>query len=81
MFLQEQLVNYGSRHDKIVKDLVKLSEQVKDGWIKLASIVLLGNRGTGKSSITARIAKDSGFPFVKFVSSEDLVGASLTFKL
>ncbi len=27
------------------------------------------------------MAKDSGFPFVKFVSSEDLVGSSLTFKL
>ena len=27
------------------------------------------------------IAKNSGFPFVKFVSSEDIVGANYQFKL
>jgi vesicle-fusing ATPase len=81
IFLQEPLVNYGQRHDKIVKDISKLSEQVKSGKIKLASIALLGKRGTGKSSIAALMAQNSGFPFVKFVSSEDMVGTSLPFKI
>ena len=81
VFLQEPLINYGQRYEKITKDISKLSEQVKSGKIKLASIALIGNRGTGKSSIAAQMAKNSGFPFVKFVSSEDMVGTSLPFKV
>lgn len=75
------MIPYGTRFEKIVKDLKKLSDQVKNGKIKLASIVLYGNRGTGKSSIAARLAKESNFPLVKFISAEDMVGASPHFKI
>lgn len=57
VFLADPLIDYGSRHQKIIKDITKLSEQVKIGKIKLASIALIGSRGTGKSTLAAHMAR------------------------
>jgi vesicle-fusing ATPase len=42
----------------------------------LLSVLLHGPPGSGKTALTARIAKDSGFPFIKLVSAENMVGFS-----
>lgn len=42
----------------------------------ILSVALHGPPGSGKTAIAARMAIDSGFPFVKLVSPEDMVGFS-----
>ena len=45
------------------------------------SILLEGDRGTGKTALAAKLALDSGFPFVKMISQEKFVGMSVHAKL
>ena len=40
----------------------------------LVSILLEGAPNAGKTALAARLAKESGFPFVKICSPEDMVG-------
>ena len=40
----------------------------------LLSILLEGQNGSGKTALAAKIAVDSGFPFVKLISPEQFVG-------
>ncbi|CAG8960642.1 hypothetical protein HYFRA_00013520 [Hymenoscyphus fraxineus] len=42
----------------------------------LLSMLLHGPPGSGKTAIAAKIAKDSGFPFIKLVSAENMIGFS-----
>ena len=42
----------------------------------LVSVLLRGNPGCGKTALAATIAKQSGFPFVKVISPENMVGYS-----
>jgi len=40
----------------------------------LLSVLLEGENGSGKTALAAKIALDSGFPFVKMISPEQFVG-------
>ena len=40
----------------------------------LVSILLRGNPGSGKTALAATIAKKSGFPYVKVITPENMVG-------
>jgi len=40
----------------------------------LLSVLLHGDNGSGKTALAAKIAIDSGFPFVKMISPEQFVG-------
>lgn len=40
----------------------------------LLSVLLHGPSGAGKTALSAKIAMDSGFPFIKLVSPENMVG-------
>ena len=40
----------------------------------LVSILLEGAPNAGKTALAAKLAKDSGFPFVKICSPDDMVG-------
>lgn len=42
----------------------------------ILSVALHGPPGSGKTAMAARMAIDSGFPFIKLVSPEDMVGFS-----
>lgn len=48
--------------------------QVRDGSTPLLSVLLHGPRGSGKTALAAKLALDSGFPFIKLIKPVDLIG-------
>jgi vesicle-fusing ATPase len=44
------------------------------------SVLLKGPPASGKTAIAAKVAVDSGFPFVRMISADDMIGASETSK-
>jgi vesicle-fusing ATPase len=47
-----------------------------DDSTPILSVALHGPPGSGKTALAAKMAMDSGFPFIKLVSPEDMVGFS-----
>jgi vesicle-fusing ATPase len=77
MYTRGQLYNYGPVYDRIVETMGKFINQVKNSKATpLLSVLLEGPNGSGKTSIAARLAKDSGYPYVKVISPELYVGDS-----
>lgn len=56
---------------RLFVDFVRTSETNS-----LLSVLLHGPPGSGKTALAAKISKDSGFPFIKLVSAENMVGFS-----
>ena len=48
---------------------------------QLLSMLLEGERGTGKTALAAKLALESEFPFVKMITPENFVGLSLNHKI
>ncbi|GAB7351580.1 hypothetical protein MBLNU459_g2202t1 [Dothideomycetes sp. NU459] len=48
--------------------------QVRDHSTPLLSVLLHGPRGSGKTALAARLALDSGFPFIKLIRPVDMIG-------
>jgi vesicle-fusing ATPase len=63
----ENILNQGA----LAVDYIKSAPEAS-----LLSILLHGPPGSGKTAIAAKIAKDSEFPFIKLVSSENMIGFS-----
>ena len=74
-FLSRGIVNWGSPVQDVLDDGGLLLQQAagSDGC-GLVSILLEGTPNAGKSALGAQLAKNSGFPFVKICSPEDMVG-------
>ncbi|RDW64925.1 AAA-domain-containing protein [Coleophoma cylindrospora] len=53
----------------------------EDETTPLLSVLLHGPPGSGKTALAASIAKNSGFPFIKLVSAENMVGMSESAKV
>ncbi|GBG84791.1 hypothetical protein CBR_g39167 [Chara braunii] len=71
------MLNYGGRHEHLKKTCMTLVEQVRSSSrTPLLTCLLEGPSGTGKTALAATIAIESGFPFVKIVSAENMVGYS-----
>ncbi|KAI5302558.1 transport between ER and Golgi ATPase protein [Ascosphaera pollenicola] len=46
----------------------------QESFGNLFSLLLHGERGTGKTALSAKIALDSDFPFVKMITPDDMLG-------
>lgn len=71
------VINYSS----FIKDILDegrlyINQVRKPGSTPILSVALHGPPGSGKTAMAARMAIDSGFPFIKLVSPEDMVGFS-----
>ncbi|KAK6527812.1 transport between ER and Golgi ATPase protein [Orbilia ellipsospora] len=73
--LQGGIIHYNSYVDQILREGQLFVEQVKKSErTPLVSILLHGAPSAGKTALAAKIAIDSGYPFIKLVSPEAMVG-------
>ncbi len=71
------IVDYGPRFQRLLSSCRTLVKQVETGEATpLLTCLLEGPPGAGKTALAATLAAESGFPFVKLVSAEALVGHS-----
>ena len=71
---QNGIVSHGAEFERVQTAMTKMVSQVMNSArTPLVSILLTGGPGVGKSALAAKIAMDSGFPFVKRISGESLV--------
>ena len=69
------IVAHGPEFERVQQTLMRMVAQVQNSSrTPLVSVLLTGGSGTGKSALAAKLAMDSGFPFVKRISGESLVG-------
>ncbi|KAK6331507.1 transport between ER and Golgi ATPase protein [Orbilia blumenaviensis] len=73
--LQGGIIHYNSYVEQILKEGHLFVEQVrKSERTPLVSILLHGPPSSGKTALAAKIAMDSGYPFIKLLSPEAMVG-------
>lgn len=71
------MVDAGPRSAATLVELEQLVDGVRsDEGIALSSALLWGAGGTGKTALACTLAINSGFPFVKVVSTDSMVGFS-----
>ncbi|KAK6355439.1 transport between ER and Golgi ATPase protein [Orbilia brochopaga] len=73
--LQGGIIHYSTYVDQLLREGQLFVEQVrKSERTPLVSILLHGPPGAGKTALAAKIAIDSGYPFIKLLSPEAMVG-------
>jgi len=72
---QGDLIDYGDEFKTIMKTGETLVRQVQHSEMTpLLSLLLEGPEGSGKTCIAAKLAMNSGFPYVKLITPENFVG-------
>ena len=71
---RNNLVNYGPRFMSNQEIIMELIEKLKSSQnSQLMSVLLTGQKGTGKSALASWAALKSDFPFVKLISADHFV--------
>lgn len=71
------MIDYGARYQHLISSCKTLVKQVQvSESTPLVTCLLEGPSGTGKTALAATLAIESGFPFVKIISAEPIVGYS-----
>jgi len=74
-FLSRGIINWSDSISNILADGKLLIQQAAStSGSGLVSILLEGAPNAGKSALAAKLAEESGFPFLKICSPEDMVG-------
>jgi vesicle-fusing ATPase len=79
--IQLGMINYGPKFKTIENKLHSLVDQIKNSKSSLLSVLLEGPSGTGKTALACSMALQSGFPYIKLISPETLVGFMETGKV
>ncbi|EOA84868.1 transport between ER and Golgi ATPase protein [Exserohilum turcicum] len=75
--LRHGIIHYSSFIEDILQDGRLYINQVrKPESSPLLSVVLHGPPGSGKTALASKMAIDSGYPFIKLISAEDMIGYS-----
>jgi vesicle-fusing ATPase len=73
--LRGGILRFSPHIENILQDGNLFVNQVRDSVSEpLLSVLLHGPPGSGKTALAAKIAMDSGFPFIKLVSPENMIG-------
>eukprot|EP01117_Protostelium_nocturnum_P011202 TRINITY_DN4064_c1_g1_i1.p1 TRINITY_DN4064_c1_g1~~TRINITY_DN4064_c1_g1_i1.p1 ORF type:complete len:479 (+),score=160.86 TRINITY_DN4064_c1_g1_i1:2-1438(+) len=71
--MSNEIVNYGPNVEKLLRSCKALVKQIQVGKrTSMVSLLLEGATGSGKSALAAKIAVETGFPFVRVISSDSL---------
>ncbi|KAL3823868.1 hypothetical protein ACHAXA_004140 [Cyclostephanos tholiformis] len=70
-------VPYGDSFDLLMGNMERLVEQVRTSEkTPLMSVLLQGPPASGKTAMAAKVAVESGYPFVRMISADDMIGYS-----
>jgi vesicle-fusing ATPase len=76
-YYRNGFVPYGESFDLMMATLDRLVSQVRDSdRTPLMSVLLQGPSASGKTALAAKLAVDSGFPFVRMISADEMIGYS-----
>ncbi|XP_071509886.1 vesicle-fusing ATPase-like [Diadema antillarum] len=76
-YILNDIINWGEPVQRVLDDGALVVRQTKaSDRVPLASMLMAGRPGSGKTALAARLALESGFPFIKICSPEDMVGFS-----
>jgi len=79
--MRNGIINYGPKVDKLLQTGDLFVQQVRNSSrTPLVSLLIEGPPGSGKTALAAKLAKSSGYPYVKYIGPENLVGYSETGK-
>ncbi|KAL6782595.1 hypothetical protein ACKKBG_A07415 [Auxenochlorella protothecoides x Auxenochlorella symbiontica] len=71
------MLDIGPQYHATLAELQQLLESVEQQEaVPLSAALLWGDSGTGKTALASTLAIDSGFPFVKVVTTDSMVGYS-----
>jgi vesicle-fusing ATPase len=74
-FYRNGFVPYGDNFDMMMGTLERLVEQVRvSDRTPLMTVMLKGPPSSGKTAIAAKLAVDSGFPFVRLIAADEMIG-------
>jgi len=74
-YISNGIIPYGSQFTTLLDNAKLFINQVNNSSkTPIISILLSGKTGCGKSAFAAKLALDSGFPFIKMISPDDYVG-------
>jgi vesicle-fusing ATPase len=76
-YYRSGIVPYDDGFDNIMGTMDRIVEQVRTSTkTPLMSVLLKGKPNTGKTAIAAKVAVESGFPFVRMISADEMIGYS-----
>lgn len=79
--IRNGIISYSPAVEKVIDNGDLMVQQVRNSTrTPLVSVLLEGTVGSGKTALAAKIATESGYPYVKMISPEMLVGYSETGK-
>jgi vesicle-fusing ATPase len=71
------IINYGEEFERMSANLGRIVQQVKTSEkTPLMSVLLSGDPESGKTALAAHAAVASGFPFVRILSADTMIGMS-----
>lgn len=77
-YLEQGVIEYAPKIQQILEQGSSLTSFLSSTKSKnrLSSIILYGPTGSGKTALAAKIALDSGVPFIKVIKAADFIGMS-----
>lgn len=67
--------NFSTSFDNAFNKCKELVSEIKQSnTTQLLTLLIDGEQGSGKTAVASKLALDSGFPFVKFITPNDYVG-------
>jgi len=77
LYYRNGVVPFGDAFVRLSETLKELAHQVEVSTrTPLLSVLLSGEKGSGKTALVAKLAAQSGFPLVKLITADSMIGFS-----